>query len=201
MQKILIISGFGGKEETTFPTVCRVKGTNSVVYINGTSRKEDLRDLLGLEDDMDIEEMQDTAKDVELYVLAEESIQTLTRDENKAVSNVPVSMDANGEPLYELKVPIKSLTLVECSPEVQTVLEACQDSDCLTEFLNRDKVRKAVVAQVASNDRNAVRERELKARAELKQKMAERRAGKVTTVTAAAAPAAQVTTVDDSLGQ
>ena len=204
MQKILLIAGFSGNDADTFPNACRVKGTNTVVFINGTSRKEDLRNLMGVTDDMDIEEMKEEGKDFELYVLAEESIQTLTRNIDLAKNDIVMGESKDGEPLYELTVPRSSLTLVDVSADIREILENCQDSEALKEFTERDILRRKAVAQAASTDREALKAQGKAAMDKILAARAARRAGTNPTPVATpvgATPTEEPTTADNSLAE
>ena len=179
MQKIILITGFAGKDETTFPNVCKIAGSQAVVYLNDKTTLEKVRDILGVNEDDDLEQMSEDVKGKAIYVLAEETLQTLTKNIDLAATDKVIRQDKNGEDLYLLAEPVRSLNVTavgDDSPEgLAALLDDCQDSSALEEFTNRDALRKKALAAVASSSRF---ENRAKAAALIAEKKAAREAAK-----------------------
>ena len=94
------INLFSGKNEDSFPKVGRVAGSKTEIVEIQKGERQAIRDILGISEDMDIEEMQAMARDTEVWVVCQGQKRTVASLGNQgATIDSEVATDGNGDEL------------------------------------------------------------------------------------------------------
>jgi len=93
---ILKINQLNGKSESTFPKAGRVAGDKSAFVEIQKGERQLIRDIVGIEDDMDIDEMRSLGFDCKVFVVAQKVMRNVRMLENPPVGAVEV-LDSDGE--------------------------------------------------------------------------------------------------------
>ena len=94
------INLFSGKNEDSFPKVGRVAGSKTEIVEIQKGERQAIRDILGISEDMDIEEMQAMARDTDVWVVCQAQKRTVASLGNQgATIDSEVATDGNGDEL------------------------------------------------------------------------------------------------------
>ena len=140
-QRIMIckVNQFFGGDETTFPKVARLAGSKTRIVEIQAGQKIDLREMLGIDDSMLVEDMQEISRNQEVWVVTEPVVRTLAglaTVVSLGIDQVPAT-DADGEVLDDLYVvPAYTVNVVShVATDMQNALQNELDLESKKSFI------------------------------------------------------------------
>ncbi len=91
------VNQFFGGDESTFPKVARIAGSKTRIVEIQKGQRVDIREKLGISDDMDLEEMQELSRNQEIWVVTEPVVRNVVTAGSPLVTAASVvATDADG---------------------------------------------------------------------------------------------------------
>ena len=128
------LNQFNGGDESRFPKVGRVAGSKAEIVEIQAGERSVIRDAIGISDDMDIDEMKDMGRSVEVYVVAQEVVRTVRQMDNPPADAVPVT-NADGDVIGYQCEPYKVLVASYVATNIADAIANEPNADDLKAFV------------------------------------------------------------------